>query len=63
MSHPQRGGQTLDAVAAGEWLRPQPYIAKVGIYGQSYGGFLTLHAIVAAPDLLMRRSISTARRT
>lgn len=45
------GGQTRDAVAAGEWLRAQPYIGKVGIYGQSYGGFLTLHAIVAAPDL------------
>ena len=45
------GGQTRDAVAAGEWLRAQPYIAKVGIYGQSYGGYLVLHAIVAAPDL------------
>ena len=24
------GGQTRDAVAAGEWLRAQPYITKVG---------------------------------
>lgn len=45
------GGQTRDAVAAGEWLRAQPFISKVGIYGQSYGGYLALHAIVAAPDL------------
>lgn len=45
------GGQTRDAVVAGEWLRDQPYISKIGIYGQSYGGYLTLHAIVAAPDL------------
>lgn len=45
------GGQTRDAVAAGAWLRDQPYIGRVGIYGGSYGGFLTLHSIVAAPDL------------
>lgn len=45
------GGQTRDAVAAGEWLRSQPYITNVGIYGGSYGGYLTLHSIVAAPDL------------
>jgi dipeptidyl aminopeptidase/acylaminoacyl peptidase len=45
------GGQTRDAVAAGEWLSAQPYIGKVGLYGQSYGGYLTLHGIVAAPDL------------
>ena len=45
------GGQTRDAVAAGEWLRAQPYIGAVGIYGGSYGGYLTLHSIVAAPDL------------
>ncbi|HVC32988.1 MAG TPA: S9 family peptidase [Chloroflexota bacterium] len=45
------GGQTLDAVAAGEWLQAQPYISKIGIYGGSYGGYMTLHGIVAAPDL------------
>lgn len=45
------GGQTRDVVAAGEWLRAQPYISRVGIYGGSYGGFLTLHSIVTAPDL------------
>ncbi|HET7036958.1 MAG TPA: S9 family peptidase [Thermomicrobiaceae bacterium] len=45
------GGQTRDAVAAGEWLQQQPYISRVGIYGGSYGGYLTLHGIVAAPEL------------
>ncbi len=45
------GGQTRDTVAAGEWLKAQPYVNNVGIYGGSYGGYMTLHAIVAAPDL------------
>ncbi len=45
------GGQTQDTVAAGEWLAAQPYISQVGIYGGSYGGYMTLHGIVAAPDL------------
>jgi len=45
------GGQTRDAVAAGEWLRSQPFVGKVGLYGGSYGGYLTLHGIVAAPEL------------
>ena len=45
------GGQTRDAVAAGEWLEAQLWIGKIGIYGGSYGGYLTLHSIVAEPDL------------
>jgi dipeptidyl aminopeptidase/acylaminoacyl peptidase len=45
------GGQTRDTVAAGEWLQAQPYISNIGIYGGSYGGYMTLHGIVAAPDL------------
>jgi dipeptidyl aminopeptidase/acylaminoacyl peptidase len=44
------GGQTLDAVAAADFLRAKPYVAEVGIYGGSYGGYLSLHAVVAAPD-------------
>jgi dipeptidyl aminopeptidase/acylaminoacyl peptidase len=44
------GGQTHDAIAAGAFLRAKPYVGKVGIYGGSYGGYLTLHAITAAPD-------------
>lgn len=45
------GDQTLDAVAAGRWLLDQPYITNIGIYGGSYGGYLTLHSIVAEPAL------------
>jgi len=45
------GGQTHDATAAGRWLLDQPYISSIGIYGGSYGGFMTLHSIVAEPDL------------
>ena len=44
------GAQTLDVVAAAAFLRSQNYVANVGIYGGSYGGYLTLHALVAAPD-------------
>jgi len=43
------GGQTLDAVAAAAFLRSKPYVGRVGIYGQSFGGYLTLHAITTAP--------------
>jgi dipeptidyl aminopeptidase/acylaminoacyl peptidase len=45
------GGQTQDAVAAGRWLVAQPYIGKIGMYGGSYGGYVTLHSIVAEPEL------------
>lgn len=45
------GDQTLDAVAAGKWLLEQPYISTIGIYGGSYGGYMTLHSIVAEPAL------------
>lgn len=36
-----------DIKAAGEWLAAQPQVdaRKVGIYGGSYGGFLTAHAL------------------
>jgi len=44
------GGQTIDAVAAAAFLKAKTYVAGVGIYGGSYGGYLSLHAIVASPD-------------
>lgn len=36
-----------DIKAAGEWLAAQPQVdaAKIGVYGGSYGGFLTAHAL------------------
>ncbi|HYI14402.1 MAG TPA: prolyl oligopeptidase family serine peptidase [Thermomicrobiales bacterium] len=44
------GGQTLDAIAAADFLKSKSYVSGVGIYGGSYGGYLSLHAVVAAPD-------------
>jgi dipeptidyl aminopeptidase/acylaminoacyl peptidase len=37
----------LDIKAAGEWLQKQPFVdaTKIGIYGGSYGGFLTAMAL------------------
>jgi len=45
------GKQALDAAAAGDFLKQQPYSnGKVGIYGGSYGGITTLAAITQSPD-------------
>lgn len=43
-----------DIVAAGKWLASQSNIDKtrIGIYGGSYGGFLTAHALGRNSDLL-----------
>lgn len=37
----------LDIKAAGEWLKAQPYVdpSRIGIYGGSYGGYLTALAL------------------
>ncbi|RYZ45555.1 MAG: S9 family peptidase, partial [Sphingobacteriales bacterium] len=50
--HPLRGGyfgasEYLDVKAAGEWLARQPGVDKsrIGVYGGSYGGYLTALAI------------------
>lgn len=43
------GGQTRDAIVAAGFLRKKPYVGRVGIYGGSFGGYLTLHAITADP--------------
>ena len=51
-NHPPHAGaagasEYLDVRAAGMWLRKQPFVdtAKIGIYGGSYGGFLTALAL------------------
>jgi dipeptidyl aminopeptidase/acylaminoacyl peptidase len=43
----------LDVKAAGEWLRAQPSVdaARIGVYGGSYGGYLTALALGRDSDL------------
>src|SRR5258705_14018454 len=49
----QGAAEYLDVKAAGEWLRRQPYVdrARIGIYGGSYGGYLTALALARNSDL------------
>jgi len=49
----QGAAEYLDVKAAGEWLRKQPYVdgARIGIYGGSYGGYLTALALARNSDL------------
>jgi len=56
--HPAYGGprgasEYEDIKAAGEWLREQDYVIpdKIGIYGGSYGGYLTALALGRNSDL------------
>ncbi len=41
-----------DQLAGVAWLKAQPYVdgARIGIWGWSYGGYLTLYALANAPD-------------
>jgi dipeptidyl aminopeptidase/acylaminoacyl peptidase len=44
-------GQAMDAAAAADFLRSLPYCnGKVGIYGYSYGGIMSMATIARAPD-------------
>jgi dipeptidyl aminopeptidase/acylaminoacyl peptidase len=56
--HPPRGGaqgasEYQDIVAAARWLRTQPNVnaSRIGIYGGSYGGYLTALALARNSDL------------
>ena len=44
--------ELIDQIAGLDYLKTLPYvdIARVGIYGQSYGGMMVLHALLRAPD-------------
>ena len=45
------GGQIKDAHAAAQFLRDLPYTTdRVGIYGQSWGGLMTMHSITQFPE-------------
>ncbi|HET7189875.1 MAG TPA: prolyl oligopeptidase family serine peptidase [Gemmatimonadaceae bacterium] len=49
----QGAAEYQDVRAAGEWLRRQPYVdgKRIGIYGGSYGGYLTALALARNSDL------------
>jgi dipeptidyl aminopeptidase/acylaminoacyl peptidase len=49
----QGASEYQDVKAAGEWLRRQPQVdgARIGIYGGSYGGYLTALALARDSDL------------
>ncbi|HXV16703.1 MAG TPA: prolyl oligopeptidase family serine peptidase, partial [Gemmatimonadaceae bacterium] len=49
----QGASEYQDVKAAAEWLRSQPFVdpSRVGIYGGSYGGFLTAMALSHNSDL------------
>ncbi|HMA20415.1 MAG TPA: prolyl oligopeptidase family serine peptidase, partial [Gemmatimonadaceae bacterium] len=49
----QGASEYQDVKAAAEWLRSQPFVdpARIGIYGGSYGGFLTAMALARNSDL------------
>ncbi len=49
----QGAAEYQDVKRAAEWLRGQPFVdpARVGIYGGSYGGFLTALALARNSDL------------
>ncbi len=56
--HPRHAGpkgasEYQDIVAAGRWLAQQPYVdaSRIGIYGGSYGGYLTALALARNSDL------------
>jgi dipeptidyl aminopeptidase/acylaminoacyl peptidase len=56
--HPPRGGaqgasEYQDVLAAAQWLRRQPNVdpARIGIYGGSYGGYLTALALARNSDV------------
>jgi dipeptidyl-peptidase-4 len=45
--------ETADQVAGARWLAAQTYVdpARIGVWGWSYGGYLTLMLMFKAPDL------------
>jgi dipeptidyl aminopeptidase/acylaminoacyl peptidase len=49
----QGASEYLDVKAAGEWLRTLPQVdaTKIGIYGGSYGGFLTALALAKNSEI------------
>lgn len=51
--HDIGGKQSEDIAAGADYLKTLPYIDpdRIGVWGLSYGGYLTLQAVVTTPDL------------
>jgi dipeptidyl aminopeptidase/acylaminoacyl peptidase len=51
--HDLGGGETQDVNAGADYLKTLPYIDanRIGVWGLSYGGFMTLQSIITAPTL------------
>jgi dipeptidyl aminopeptidase/acylaminoacyl peptidase len=51
--HDLGGGETQDVNAGADYLKTLPYIEpdRIGVWGLSYGGFMTLQSIITAPTL------------
>jgi len=52
--HRAMGGvEVQDQLLGVEWLKQQPYVdgERVGVTGWSYGGYMTLHLLLQAPDV------------
>ena len=51
--HDLRGGETQDVNGGADYLKTLPYVDpdRIGIWGLSYGGFMTLQSIITAPKL------------
>ncbi|GAK33417.1 prolyl tripeptidyl peptidase [alpha proteobacterium Q-1] len=45
--------EVIDQVAGAKYLAAQDYIdgARIGVYGWSYGGYMTIHLLAQAPDV------------
>jgi Tol biopolymer transport system component/dienelactone hydrolase len=51
--HDLGGGETQDVNGGADYLKSLPYVDpdRIGIWGLSYGGFMTLQSIITAPKL------------
>ena len=51
--HDLGGGETQDVNGGADYLKSLPYVDpdRIGIWGLSYGGFMTLQSIIRAPKL------------
>ncbi|MGE0406111.1 MAG: prolyl oligopeptidase family serine peptidase [Candidatus Korobacteraceae bacterium] len=47
------GGETQDVAAGADYLKTLPYVDpdRIGVWGLSYGGFMTLQAVTTTPTL------------